>query len=112
MLIGFQRITSVSWMLTELQKRYKIRQWISMDIHGYPWISMDQLGAVNKFVALGYKIQAPEIISKIHWLGDQSVELALRVKAKEVCQTLFLERSQLLDLLSSLILDRFFRTFC
>lgn len=48
-----------------------------------------------------YKIQAPEILSKIHWLGDQSSELAAKVKAKEVCQTLYLQRSQLLGLLSS-----------
>ena len=50
----------------------------------------------------GYKIQAPEILSKIHWLGDQSIELAAKVKAKEVCQTLYLQRSQLLGLLSVL----------
>lgn len=47
-----------------------------------------------------YKIQAPEILSKIHWLGE-SIEVVSKVKAKEVCQTLHLQRSQLLGLLSS-----------
>mgnify|MGYP002803526794 CR=1 FL=1 len=46
-----------------------------------------------------YKIQAPEILSKIHWLGE-STDVAMKVKAKEACQVLHLDRSKLLDLLS------------
>ena len=49
----------------------------------------------------GYKIQAPEILSKIHWLGE-STDVAMKVKAKEACQVLHLDRSKLLDLLSYL----------
>ena len=54
-----------------------------------------------------HRIQAPEVLSKIHWLGNEVMELSSRVKAKEVCQVLYLERSKLLSLLSSSTINEF-----
>ncbi|CAE7217610.1 Hcn4 [Symbiodinium sp. CCMP2456] len=48
-----------------------------------------------------HKVQAPEVLSSMNWLGDRhAAEPPRRVKAKEVCQILRISQSKLLSLLS------------
>ena len=48
-----------------------------------------------------HKVQAPEVLSSVNWLGDRTAaEPPRRVKAKEVCQILRISQPKLLGLLS------------
>lgn len=48
-----------------------------------------------------HKVQAPEVLSSMNWLGDRhAAEPPRRVKAKEVCQILRISQPKLLSLLS------------